>query len=510
MADGASSGDPSGTGSPTEGPNNSNSADVTPPELRNETAIGELGAPPEAGVAVDRSVVPETAPEEEGPAGSWWHRFASGALWHHTDFRRLWVGDTASQLGVAIGGLAIPYLAVNILAASEFQMGLLATLTSLGFLLVALPAGAWVDRWRKRNVMLRVDIGRALLLMTLPAAWWLGWLTMAQVLVVATFVGVLTVFFDVSYQSYLPFLVGREHVVEGNSKLQASQSVSTTVGPALGGFLIRILGPIWVILINTVGYLGSAAALSRIRHEETPKPLEDRLPLVTEIREGLAFVVKHPLLLRLIACTGLSNFGGAIVMALAVLFQLRYLHFSAGTIGLIDSVGAIGGFIGATLSNKVTKVLGEGPLIIYSALAFQIAGLMWPLSWLFWPEPVQLVGTAALGVSVVVYNVATVSFRQRLCPPRLLGRMNASARFLVWGTVPLGAFLGGILGTTIGVVPTLWVGTIVGFLCLLPVMFSPLWGMQTLPAEYERDNDASIGPPTPTESAQAEPSTPNG
>jgi len=166
------------------------------------------------------------------------------------------------------------------------------------------------------------------------------------------------------------------------------------------------------------------------------------------------------------------------------------------------------GFIGATLSGKLTKVLGEGPLIIYSALAFQLAGLMWPLSWLFWPEPVQLVGTAALGVSVVVYNVATVSFRQRLCPPRLLGRMNASARFLVWGTIPLGAFLGGILGTTIGVVPTLWVGTAVGFLCMLPVVFSPLWGMQTLPAEYETDTDAR--PPTPAESAQPEPSTPNG
>jgi MFS family permease len=425
---------------------------------------------------------------------SWWHRFTSGALWHHADFRRLWVGDTASQLGVAVGGLAIPYLAVNLLAATEFQMGLLATLTSLGFLLVALPAGAWVDRWRKRTVMLRVDIGRALLLLTIPVAWWLGWLTMAQVLVVATAVGVLTVFFDVSYQSYLPFLVGRENVVEGNSKLQASQSVSTTVGPTLGGFLIRLFGPIWVIVLNAVGYLGSAGALSRIRHEEKPKPTEDRLPLVTEIKEGLSFVVKHTLLRRLIACTGLSNFGSAIVNALAVLYMLRFLHFSAGTIGLIDSVGAIGGFIGATLSNKLTKVMGEGPLIIYSAIAFQVAGLMWPISWLFWPQPVLLVGTAALGVSVVVYNVATVSFRQRLCPPRLLGRMNASARFLVWGTMPVGSFLGGILGTAVGVVPTLWIGTIVGFASLLPVMISPLWRMQTLPEHIEDPADPGQEP----------------
>jgi predicted MFS family arabinose efflux permease len=426
--------------------------------------------------------------EQERPSGGWWRRFTSGPLWHHADFRRLWVGDTASQLGVAVGGLAIPYLAVHILAATEFQMGLLATLTSLGFLLVALPAGAWVDRWRKRHVMLRVDVGRALLLLTVPVAWWFGVLTMAQVFVVATAVGVLTVFFDVSYQSYLPFLVGREHVVEGNSKLQASQSVSTTVGPTLGGFLIRVFGPIWVVVINSLGYLASAFALGRIRHEEIPKPVEDRLPLTTEIREGLAFVVKHPLLRRLVACTGISNFGGAIFGALSVLYMLRFLHFGAGTIGLIDSVGAIGGFIGATLSTKLAKGLGEGPLIIYSALAFQAFALMWPLSWLFWPEPVLLAGTAALGVAVVVYNVATVSFRQRLCPPQLLGRMNASARFLVWGTIPLGSFIGGILGTAIGVIPTLWIGVIVGFASVLPVVFSPLWGMRTLPEHEEPDD----------------------
>jgi MFS family permease len=168
--------------------------------------------------------------------------------------------------------------------------------------------------------------------------------------------------------------------------------------------------------------------------------------------------------------------------------MLRFLHFGAGTIGLIDSVGAIGGFIGATLSTKLAKGLGEGPLIIYSALAFQAFALMWPLSWLFWPEPVLLAGTAALGVAVVVYNVATVSFRQRLCPPQLLGRMNASARFLVWGTIPLGSFIGGILGTAIGVIPTLWIGVIVGFASVLPVVFSPLWGMRTLPEHEEPDD----------------------
>src|SRR5699024_10292942 len=147
-------------------------------------------------------------------------RVGSGPLWHHPDFLRLWVGDTASQLGASLGGIALPYLAVTVLAATSFEMGLLGTLQGLGFLLIGLPAGALVDRWRKRRVMLAADLGRFALLLSLTAAWWLGWLTFIQLALVATAVGALTVFFDVSYQSYLPFLVGREHVVEGNAKLQ--------------------------------------------------------------------------------------------------------------------------------------------------------------------------------------------------------------------------------------------------------------------------------------------------
>lgn len=466
-------------------------------EDRDTVPSADGAGPPGTGQRAGRDVdgaepTMDEAPEEgirPRGIGARLRRLTSGPLWHHADFRRLWVGDTASQLGVAIGSLAIPYIAVNALHASAFQMGVLTTLTSLGFLLIALPAGAWVDRWRKRIVMLRVDAGRALLLMTIPVAWWLGWLTITQLFFVATAVGVLTVFFDVSYQSYLPFLVGREHVVEGNAKLQASQSVSATVGPSLGGYLIRLLGPIWVVVINAVGYVASATALSRIRHREAPKPAADRLPLSTEIREGLAFVVKHPLLRRLIACTGLSNFAGNILGALSILYMLRELHFSAATIGLIDSVGAIGGFIGATLSSRLTRVLGEGPLIIVSSFAFQAVTLMWPIAWLIWPEPVLLVGTAAQGIAVVVYNVATVSFRQRLCPPALLGRMNASARFLVWGTLPLGGFLGGVFGSAFGIVPTLWVGVVVGFTSVLPVAISPLWRLRELPSHDDSDGE---------------------
>ena len=411
---------------------------------------------------------------------------ATRNLWHHADFRRLWVGDTASQLGAALGGFAIPYLAVTALGATEFQMGLLGTLTTLGFLLVGLPSGAIIDRWNKRSVMILADVGRFALLATLPIAWWAGWLTFAQVAAVATATGMLQVFFDVSYQSYLPTLVHRDQVVEGNAKLQASQSVSQAVGPAFGGFLIKIAGPIVSIAINAVGYLLSAVALRAIRHREVPPAKADRRPLVTEIAEGLRFVVGHRLLRKLIACTAIGNLAGSIANVLTIYYMVQILHLSAVTIGFIEAAMAVGGLCGALITTRLAKAIGEGLTIIVTAVVFVGAQFSWVLASVLPPIPTLVVGLFIAGVGVVAYNIATVSFRQRLCPPPLLGRMNASARFLVWGGMPIGSLIGGILGHQFGTLPTLWVSAIAGLLSLLPVLVSPLWNVRTLPS-YEED-----------------------
>jgi MFS family permease len=419
------------------------------------------------------------------------HRVGAGPLWHHGDFLRLWAGDTASQLGSSFGGIALPYLAVTILAASSFQMGMLGTLQGLGFLIIGLPAGALVDRWRKRTVMLAADLGRAALLLSLTAAWWLDWLTFTQLAVVATAVGVLTVFFDVSYQSYLPFLVGRDHVVEGNAKLQASQSVSQAAGPAVGGVAIKFLGAADVIAVNGAGYLASAAALWRIRHRETPPARETRRPLRTEIAEGLAFVVRHPLLRRLLACTGIGNLTFSAASALIMLYFIRDLQLSAVQIGLIEAVGAIGGFCGALVVTPLTRRIGEGPVIILTAAVFAPMAFIYPLAASLPALPTLIIGNVALMTCLVAYNIATVSFRQRLCPPRMLGRMNASARFLIWGTIPIGSFVGGVLSTHIGVLGTLWVSAIAGLASVLPVAISPLWRLRELPSHEEDDVTAS-------------------
>ena len=290
-----------------------------PPRSVGALASGLTHAPPGPLTALPTGDPANTAGTGAGKVRS---------LIHHHDFRQLWIGDTGSQLGAALGSLAIPYLAVTALNATPFQMGLLSTLSGLGFLIIGLPAGALVDRRSKRRVMITADLSRAALLITLPVAWWLDVLTLPQLLAVATLVGMLTVFFDVSYQSYLPFLVPDEQVVEGNAKLQASQSVSQSAGPALGGFLIKAIGPPVVVLANAGGYLVSALFLHRIRHREAPPETAERRPLVTEIAEGLRFVVSHKILRRLIACTGLGNLAGSGGSALFVLFMLRNLHLS--------------------------------------------------------------------------------------------------------------------------------------------------------------------------------------
>jgi predicted MFS family arabinose efflux permease len=277
-------------------------------------------------------------------------------------------------------------------------------------------------------------------------------------------------------------------VVEGNAKLQASQSVSQLAGPGLGGLLIKLFGPAWVIAINAVGYLSSALALRQIEHREIPPAPEERRPLVTEIREGLAFVLRHKLLRRLIACTGLSNLTGSITNAMFVIYLVEYLHLSPLAIGVIESIAAVGGLVGALVTTRLAKWIGEGPTIIVTALLFCVFSFANPLASYLPAVPTLAVGGLLMSAMVVAYNIATVSFRQRLCPPKLLGRMNASARFLVWGTMPIGSFIGGILGSHIGALNTLWVAAIGGLVSLVPVAYPGLWRLHTLP-----DHDAADG-----------------
>ncbi|KQY24455.1 MFS transporter [Cellulomonas sp. Root485] len=407
----------------------------------------------------------------------------SRSLIHHPDFRRLWTGDALGQLGAQLTALVLPIFAVQQLAATEWEMGVLNAAEYAAFLLIGLPAGAWVDRMRKRRVLIVADLVRAAVLATVVVTASTGHATVPLLIVAALVISVATVFFDVSHQSYIPGLVGLDHLVEGNSKLQATASVAQVVGPALGGLLLRVIAAPALIAVTVVTYLVSAFAVGRIQQQETPPHPDTRRPLRVEIAEGLRFVVHEPYLRRIVVCTSLANFAGAVSGAVLVIYVLRTLGLGTAAYGAILSASAVGGLVGAVVAGRLAQWIGEGRIIPLAALVSAPAAALTPLAATsaIPAAPLLITGGAAFGFAVIVYNVAQVSFRQRVCPPPLLGRMNASVRFIVWGSMPIGGLLGGWLGTHLGVLPTLWVSVGLMALAAVPVVLSPLIRMRDLP-----------------------------
>ena len=423
----------------------------------------------------------------------------TSGLWHHRDFRRLWIGETVSQFGSAISTLALPLVAILVLHASTFQVGLLTTLEAIAFLLIGLPAGAWIDRMRYRWVLITNDLIRLVALGSIPLGQALGVLTIGQMYVVALVVSVCTVFFDVAYQSYLPELVERDTLVEGNAKLQASESVAQVAAPAIGGLLIQVLTAPFAVLVDAASFVWSASWVMAIQ-ARVPKPARrpDR-HLGREINEGLRFVLGDRMLRAIAMCTGSSNLFGAMSGAVVYVLLARTLHLSPGIIGLLTSTAAFGGLLGSLLASRVAARFGQGPTIWIAAAVFGPTGFAAPFLHRNWTLAVYALLEVVMWASSVVYNIAQVSFRQGLCPPELLGRMNATMRFLVWGTMPLGAFIGAVLGSSIGIRPTLLVVAVGSCFCFLPVLFSPLRQAHELPSYIDSVSTVETNSP-PVES----------
>lgn len=418
----------------------------------------------------------------------------SEELWRHRDFLHLWGAETVSQLGSQVTQVALPVVAVTILAATPFQMGVLTALETLAFLLLGLPAGAWVDRWRRQRVLVVNDLVRAVALASIPLAYALHALSLAQLFGIAVVTGTATVFFDVAYQSYLPSLVARDRIVDGNGKLETSRAVAQVAGPGVTGVLLRLVSAPLLIAIDAVSFLLSALFIGGIRHRDVVPDRAARRPLRTEIAEGLRFVVRHPLLRRIAACTGTANLFIAMSSALTVLYVIRTLGLSESTLGLVLSAGSVGGLLGAVTAAPFARLVGEGRAIPLAALAIVPFTALEPLaSTVAVPAVLLVIGMFGVSWAVVAYNVTQVSFRQRLCPPALLGRMNASVRFLVFGTMPLGGLIGGALGSGIGVVPALWVAAGGSLLAALWVVTSPLLRMRELPDELDATAPEPVG-----------------
>ncbi|XAS66309.1 MFS transporter [Micrococcaceae bacterium Sec5.7] len=413
------------------------------------------------------------------------------SLWRDRNFTTFWTAQAISQLGAQLGQLAFPVLAVSMLAASEFEVGLLNAAGLAAFLIVGLPAGAWVDRWLKRRTMIIADLIRMAVMAAVPLLWWGGVLEIWHLYVIAAVVGTATVFFDVSYQSYVPILVESGNVTQANSKLESTAQIARIGGPAAGGALLTLVTAPVLFVGESLGYLLSAVFLGRTRDKEQRLPAADRRLLAAEIREGLAFVLRHPLISRIVACTGGVNFSSTLVFTLMPVLILRDLGLGPQGMGLIMTVGAAGGLLGAIAAPRVAAWIGEGTVIPVGAIISSAFLALVPVAAVAGNSAVSLVlliiSEFGFAFGVLIYNIMQLTMRQRVCPPPLLGRMNASIRFVVWGVMPIAALASGYLGESIGLVATMWIGVAGSALFMAPVLFSPLLGMRKLPDAVQED-----------------------
>jgi MFS family permease len=420
----------------------------------------------------------------------------AGGLWRHADFLKLWGSQTVSEFGSQVTLLALPYAAVKILHASAFSVASLTVFEQLPFLLFALPAGVWIDRVRRQPLLIAGDLGRALALASIPIAYAFGVLHMWQLFAVAFAAGILTVFFDVAYQSYLPSLVGRKHLVEANALLQATAAPSQSGGPAVGGAVIGVVGAPYAIFIDISSFVASAALLLGIRKREEPVRLSSpRARMRTELMEGLRYVLANRLLRAIAATTAARNFFAAVGYAILIVYAVRSLHLSAALIGVTIACANIGFVIGALTTRWTARRLGIGRAIVFSAAVVGASVILIPLSPRAFPVPLIVVGLMLYSYGGVVFNITQISLRQAITPDRLQGRMNSVMRFILWGAIPLGALLGGGLAATIGLRATLFVSGAGVAVSWLPVFFSPVRRLATVPATPEVDIEEQAGFP---------------
>ncbi len=409
----------------------------------------------------------------------------------NADFNRLWTAETISQFGTQVSLLAIPLVAVTLLHATPFEVALLGTIEFLPFILFSLPAGAWVDRLRRRPILIAGDLGRAVMLASVPIAYALDVLTMAQLYIVGFVVGTLTVFFDVAYQSYLPSLVERDQLVDGNGKLEASRTVAQSAGPALGGGLIGLVTAPLAILTDSLSFVLSGLFVFLIRRTE---PAPDRHAdehgrprgsLRQEVSEGLRYVLGNRYLGGIAASTATSNFFSNVAFATFIVYAVRVLGLSPLEIGLTFGLGNVGGVIGALTASRIAGRFGVGPTIIGAMVLAGPGLLLIALAPREFPIPFLVAGSFLQGVAVVVYNINQLSFRQAVTPTAMQGRMNATIRFIVWGTIPLGSIVGGIIATAVGLQAAILVGAVGAFLAVIPLVITPVRTLRDMPTPAE-------------------------
>lgn len=387
----------------------------------------------------------------------------------NTDFRKLWIGQTISEVGSRISREGLPLTAVLILGASPAQMGLLSGIGAAATLLFSLPAGVWVDRLRRRPVLIATDLGRAALLATIPLAAALGVLHIGQLFVVAALGGVMTVLFDVAYQSYLPFLVQRDNIYEGNRRLRLSSAIAETVGPGLTGILVQWLTAPRAILLDALSFLCSAFFVGSIRKVEPERSVEHEALGRRESVEGIRIVARDPILRLMAAWAAMTGLSGGFLMGLYVLFAIRELQITPAVLGFVIACGGIGELCGAAVAPKVVGRIGVGSALLWGAVMSATGATLIPLA----QGPALLVASQLIGDSArAVWAISFVSIRQSVTPDHLLGRVNSSMHLVERGFLPVGAMMGGWLASVMSIRTSMSFGAaglLLACLWLIPV-----------------------------------------
>jgi len=416
-------------------------------------------------------------------------------LYRHADFRRLWAGQTISQFGSQVTTLALPLVAVLALHASAFRVSLLGMFGILPYLVFALPAGAWVDRVARRPVLIGADAGRAFALGSVPLAAAVAHVTFVQLCVVGFVAGTLTVFFDVAYQSYLPSLVEQDDLVDANSKLEVSRSGAQIGGPGLAGLLVQWLGAPYAVAVDAVSFAWSALFLQRIRAQETVEPPPEMRNMRREIGEGLRYLLRDERWRATTMFSAVFNFAGGITGPLILVYAVRRWGLGAGQLGLAFMLGNIGWLVGALVAGRTARVLGLGRALVVGGAISGSPFLVVPLL----PKEHALPGLVAVQaiweLGLLIYNVNAISLYQTQVPARMLGRVSASRRWIVFGVISLGNLLGGIFASQVGLRSALIVGASISLVSFTPLLSPAIGTLATVYEDARASREARVAMP---------------
>ncbi|MGW2651923.1 MFS transporter [Streptomyces sp. NPDC001393] len=398
------------------------------------------------------------------------------------DFRLLWMGETVSGLGNSITVVALPLIAVVVLDANSIAVGLLAAAVWLPWLLVGLPVGAWVDRIRKRPLMIACDLVSAAELVSIPLAAWLDALTLEHMVVVALICGIAAVCINTAYHSYIRIVLDGCDLMEGNAKLQGSAAATQVAGPGTAGLLAQTFGAVTALLADAVTFLISAICLKRIRViEPDPAPDEEHAPLRQQIAEGLRFVGRDRYLRPMGTWGAVINMALMGYQAVQVVFLVRTVGLNPAMVGLLLTSGSTGGIVGALVATRVSRRFGAGRGLLLLQVATAPFALLLPMTTTGPGLLLFAMGAFLVGIGISVANIVVGSFRQTYCPPHMLGRVVATAMMINHSTIPLGALLGGLLGGAVGYRPAMWIMTGIVALSWLILAMSPMRRERDLP-----------------------------